>query len=106
MKRIIPILIITTLLSSCNSSKLTKNKSFYEQKIVNGIKNQYHDYYVLERVFFKLDKNKEYYFWNLCGYNRNQHKPWDEYLKEIDLLNGKDVELNTDDDDLSWLNDL
>ena len=61
MKRIIPILIITTLLSSCNSSKLTKNKSFYEQKIVNGIRNQYHDYYVLERVFFKLDENKEYY---------------------------------------------
>lgn len=61
MKRIIPILIITTLLSSCNSSKLTKNKSFYEQKIVNGIRNQYHDYYELERVFFKLDKNKEYY---------------------------------------------
>lgn len=61
MKRIIPILIITTLLSSCNLSKLTKNKSFYEQKIVNGIRNQYHDYYVLERVFFKLDKNKEYY---------------------------------------------
>lgn len=62
MKRIIPILIITTLLSSCrNLSKLTKNKLFYEQKIVNGIRNQYHDYYVLERVFFKLDKNKEYY---------------------------------------------
>lgn len=61
MKRIIPILIITTLLSSCNLSKLTKNKSFYEQKIVNGIRNQYHDYYELERVFFKLDKNKEYY---------------------------------------------
>ena len=61
MKRIIPILIITTLLSSCNSSKLTKNKSFYEQKIVNGIRNQYHDYYELERVFFKLDKSKEYY---------------------------------------------
>lgn len=62
MKRIISILIITTLLSSCrNLSKLTKNKSFYEQKIVNGIRNQYHDYYVLERVFFKLDENKEYY---------------------------------------------
>ena len=61
MKRIIPILIITTLLSSCNSSKLTKNKSFYEQKIVNGIRNQYSDYYELKRVFFKLDKSKEYY---------------------------------------------
>ena len=61
MKRIIPILIITTLLSSCNLSKLTKNKSFYEQKVYNGIRNQYHDYYELERVFFKLDKNKEYY---------------------------------------------
>ena len=59
MKRIIPIL--TTLLSSCNSSKLTKNKSFYEQKIVNGIRNQYSDYYELKQVFFKLDKNKEYY---------------------------------------------
>ena len=61
MKRIIPILIITTLLSSCNSSKLTKNKSFYEQKIVNGIRNQYSDYYELKQVFFKLDENKEYY---------------------------------------------
>lgn len=61
MKRIIPILIITTLLSSCNSSKLTKNKSFYEQKVYNGIRNQYSDYYELKQVFFKLDKNKEYY---------------------------------------------
>lgn len=61
MKRIIPILIITTLLSSCNSSKLTKNKSFYEQKVYNGIRNQYSDYYELKRVFFKLDKSKEYY---------------------------------------------
>ena len=60
MKRIVPILIITTLLSSCNSSKLTKNKSFYEQKIVNGIRNQYSDYYELKQVFFKLDKSKEY----------------------------------------------
>ena len=61
MKRIIPILIITTLLSSCNSSKLTKNKSFYEQKVYNGIRNQYSDYYELKQVFFKLDKSKEYY---------------------------------------------
>ena len=61
MKRIIPILIITTLLSSCNSSKLTKNKSFYEQKVYNGIRNQYSDYYDLKQVFFKLDKSKEYY---------------------------------------------
>lgn len=61
MKRIIPILIITTLLSSCNSSKLTKNKSFYEQKVYNGIRNQYSDYYELKQVFFKLDENKEYY---------------------------------------------
>ena len=61
MKRIIPILIITTLLSSCNSSKLTKNKSFYEQKVYNGIRNQYSDYYELKQVFFKLDKTKEYY---------------------------------------------
>lgn len=61
MKRIITILIITTLLSSCNSSKLTKNKSFYEQKVYNGIRNQYSDYYELKQVFFKLDKSKEYY---------------------------------------------
>ena len=61
MKRIIPILIITTLLSSCNSSKLTKNKSFYEQKIVNGIRNQYSDYYELKQVFFFFFLSKEYY---------------------------------------------
>lgn len=62
MKKIILILTLTTLLCSCrNLSKLTKSKSFYEQKIVNGIRNQYSDYYELKQVFFKLDKSKEYY---------------------------------------------
>ena len=62
MKKIICILTLTTLLCSCrNWSKLTKNKSFYEQKVYNGIRNQYSDYYELKQVFFKLDKNKEYY---------------------------------------------
>lgn len=62
MKKIILILTLTTLLSSCrNVSKLTKNKLFYEQKIVNGIRNQYSDYFELKQVFFKLDKSKEYY---------------------------------------------
>ena len=61
MKRIIPILIITTLLSSCNSSKLTKNKSFYERKVLDSINYQSNSYYDLKQVFFKLDENKEYY---------------------------------------------
>lgn len=81
MKKLIPLLTIILLLSACNntsttyneeitdnetsttiiSNKLTENKSFYEQKVIDRINYQINDYYDLKQVFFKLDKNKEYY---------------------------------------------
>ena len=61
MKKIILILTLTTLLSSCNLTKLTKNKSFYERKVLDSINYQSNNYYDLKQVFFKLDENKEYY---------------------------------------------
>ena len=30
----------------------------------------------------EIDKSSEYYFYNLCNYDRSQHYWWDEYLKE------------------------
>lgn len=55
----------------------------------------------------EIDGNKEYFFYNLCGYTRQQHKPWDEYLKEISLFKKEDnfdSEYNEEkEDDDSWL---
>ena len=30
----------------------------------------------------EIDKSSEYYFYNLCNYDRSQHYWWDKYLKE------------------------
>ena len=34
----------------------------------------------------EIDKGNEFYFKNLLGYNRQQHKPLDMYLKETEEL--------------------
>lgn len=54
-----------------------------------------------------IDKKNEYFFNNLCGYNKHQHKPYGEYLETINML-VKDNTTSTKakDDDLSWLDDL
>ena len=49
-----------------------------------------------------IKQSDEYYYWNLCSYDRTQHKPWDEYLKERNKemfrINKKDEE----DDVFNW----
>lgn len=61
-----------------------------------------------DKLFWtEIDKSKEYYFYCLCGYSRQQHKPFDEYLNNInmfveDTYDSKNIK-NTD---MDWLNDL
>ncbi|WP_125154847.1 PD-(D/E)XK nuclease family protein [Clostridium rectalis] len=52
----------------------------------------------------EIDKSNEFYFTNLCGYSAKQHKPYKEYLDNINLFI-KDKKENDEIDD-SWLNDL
>ena len=52
-----------------------------------------------------IDRSKEYYFYNLCGYSRKQHKPWNEYLNDINSF-AKDKIEDENDSSLDWLNDL
>lgn len=61
-----------------------------------------------EMFWTNIDKGNEYYFYNLCGYSRQQHKPWDEYLKETMMFveDSFDNQFNKENDDLDWLNDL
>lgn len=61
-----------------------------------------------ELFWTEIDRAKEYYFYNLCGYNRKQHKPWDEYLKEVNMFVEDNWDNNNNEDlsDFEWLNDL
>jgi len=55
----------------------------------------------------EIDKSKEYYFYALCGYNRSQHKPFDEYLKDIEMfMNNTKKVAEEDSEDMDWLTDL
>ena len=75
-----------------------------------------------EAIFWDDDdsiKQESYYFSTLCGYSTNLHKPYKKYLDSIgvtDFFNGvgqkddaqeqKVSKVSTDNDDLSWLNDI
>ena len=52
-----------------------------------------------------IDRSKEYFFFNLSGYSRKQHKPWNEYLNDINSF-AKDITEDKKDDSLDWLNEL
>lgn len=63
----------------------------------------------LDKMFWtEIDKGEEYFFYNLSGYSRKQHKPWDEYLKEANMFSEDkwDNYINNIDNDLDWLNEL
>lgn len=53
----------------------------------------------------EIDKTNEYYFSTLCGYGKDVHKPYKEYLDSLELFI-KDSNDNKEDDNLDWLNDL
>lgn len=62
-----------------------------------------------KNVFWKdVDNKSSYYHANLSGYSSNIHKPYAEYLKQLDLKNGiiNSKNKNEDEDDLSWLDDI
>lgn len=51
-----------------------------------------------------IDKGNSYYFFNICGYSRNIHKPFDEYLKDSEMFLSKPNSNNgsSEDDDFNW----
>ena len=64
-------------------------------------------------------KKESYYFSTLCGYSANLHKPYKQYLDSIGVNDSFDngnqkskaseseaSKASTDNDDLSWLNDI
>ena len=72
----------------------------------------------IDKIWWKdVTKQDEYFFYNLCGYSRKDHKPWNAYLKEKEIginkenkweskieNNNKEEELSKED--LDWWNSL
>jgi hypothetical protein len=61
-----------------------------------------------EKLFWdsKESMQKEsYYLSELCGYSISQHKPYKEYLDELNMFKD-DIESTTEDDDTEWLKSL
>ncbi|MCD3329326.1 PD-(D/E)XK nuclease family protein [Clostridium botulinum] len=59
-----------------------------------------------DRIWWtNIDKSNEFYFANLCGYSAKQHKPYREYLDDLNLF-VKNRENNEEETDDSWLNEL
>jgi RecB family exonuclease len=59
-----------------------------------------------ERVFWEdITDAKSYYFANLSGYSANIHKPYKEYLDNLNMFKNKDKDEITEDD-MSWLAEL
>ena len=62
--------------------------------LTNGVK-----YTVISKMLYKNTKNVIYY-------NRKQHKPWNEYLNDINEFVKENNKDSNEDNDLDWLNDL
>lgn len=56
-----------------------------------------------DMIFYEdIKEQDEYFFYNICGYSRKLHKPFDEYLKEKEkfIINSNDCfDLDSDDND-------
>jgi len=60
-----------------------------------------------EKLFWQdVDKEHSYYMANLSSYSRNIHKPYDEYLTNIEIMSGGSNSKRDDDDDLKDLLNL
>lgn len=60
------------------------------------------DYFekLLDELWWKeINQGDEYYYWNLCSYDRTQHKPWNEYLNNKSMFTKDKQE---DDDIFNW----
>ena len=61
----------------------------------------------IDQIFWSdIDSSKEYYYYNLMSYSRVQHKPWDEYLKDINMFVQDSFDKEDLNSGLDWLNDL
>lgn len=57
-----------------------------------------------ENLFWKdVTKENSFFFANLSGYSRIHHKPYNAYLEELEMFNKKE---DTEEEDLSWLDEL
>lgn len=86
-------------------NKINSLNNIKDRKEIKELDNE------LDELFYmEIDKSKEYWFYNLCGYNRSQHIYWDEYLKQANLFKEdtwqNDFTKSTDNDELDWLNGL
>ena len=55
---------------------------------------------LLDELFWiDIKQSDEYYYWNLCNYDRTQHKPWNEYLNNKSMFKKDKQE---DDDIFNW----
>ena len=55
---------------------------------------------LLDELFWvDIKQSDEYYYWNLCNYDRTQHKPWNEYLNNKSMFKKDKQE---DDDVFNW----
>lgn len=52
----------------------------------------------------EIDKTNEFYFSNLMGYSIKEHRPYREYLEDLNLF--KKQEDKSENDGMDWLNDL
>lgn len=91
-------------------------KTLKAKMLLNKIENEESESHIklleieLENMFeTKIDKSKEYFFYNLLGYTRQQHVWWDRYLTEKATLKTEDSwdseyapKTSSDDDD--WTN--
>ena len=74
----------------------------YLQAIKESDVDEEIDYFekLLDDLWWKeVDRGEEYYFYNLCSYGRDVHKPWNEYLNNKSMFKKDKQE---DDDVFNW----
>lgn len=93
-------------------AEILRNELEYNKLIQNNEKEK------AEKLFWtEIDQSNEFYFYNLCGYSVNQHKPFKEYLDNARMFVNDEYKDNTDglsevcsdntlDDFDSWLSEL
>lgn len=78
----------------------------FEEKLYNiikEIKTKEKQYEVTgnDDIFWdeEINQDSTYYFYNLCGYSRRLHKPWNEYLENLEMFidNKEDDDFDLDD---------
>ena len=74
----------------------------YLQAIKESDVDEEIDYFekLLDDLWWKeVDRGEEYYFYNLCSYGRDVHKPWNEYLNNKSMFKKDKQE---EDDVFNW----